>query len=156
MSPVLATAIDIAVIALLAVTIAYCWRLHARLATIRRGRDEMKKVTDDFAQATANAELAVRGMKAAAREDGEKLQDKLREAQALVDELNFMLGAGSDLAERLERAVDARNEAAPAGADPAEGAKTAGDRAANGADRKAEGPVSRAESELKSALERMR
>jgi len=151
MSPTLITAIDVAVIALLAVTIGYCWRLNRRLAAIRRGRDEMKRVTGDFAQATANAELAVRGMKAAADQDGQKLQDKIREAQALADELNFMLGAGSDLADRLERAVSARHES------PGEAA--AGETSARN-DGHGEGdaaaPASRAENELMSALEKMR
>jgi hypothetical protein len=99
--------LDIVLIALLAGNAIFCLLLHRRLSRLRDGAAELRDVLEDFSAATARAEAAVAGMKSGAGEEAAKLQDRMRDGQSLLEELQFMVESGGNLAARLERAIGA-------------------------------------------------
>ncbi len=91
MSPI--TLVIEAVLALmLGVCLFYFWRLDQRLAALRSGQDGVLRAAAELAQATAQAEAAVRSLRATAQEAGRDLQSRINDARATADRLG--LGAG--------------------------------------------------------------
>jgi hypothetical protein len=101
MSPTLAIALDLVMVGLLAATIAYAIILNRQIVRLREGRGEMAELIVGLNEAMAKAETGVRGMKKTAAETGEDLQRTVAKAQALRDELHFMIEAADGLANRL-------------------------------------------------------
>jgi hypothetical protein len=77
---------------LLAACLFYFWRLDRKLAALRTGQDGVRAAAAELAQATAQAEAAVRSMRASAQEAGRDLQARINDARATADRLG--LGAG--------------------------------------------------------------
>jgi hypothetical protein len=97
--------LDILVIALLGATIFYAAILSRRLAQLRGDRGELQSAVRALAEAAAKAESSVKGLRNSADEAGGKLQKQIDRAQALRDELTFLVDAGEHLANRLEQAA---------------------------------------------------
>jgi hypothetical protein len=102
MSPI-AFAIEIVLALMLAVCLVYFWRLDRKLQALRSGQDGALAAAAELAQATAQAEAAVRALRATASETGRDLQARINDARATADRLG--LGAGrlrssADLAAR--------------------------------------------------------
>lgn len=117
--------LDIVVSVLMIATIAYATRLNARLAALRKNRDDLARTVVGFNEATLRAESSIPKLRKAADEAGHSLQDRVEKAQSLRDDLAFMIERADTMANRLENAVrsarvegTARNgsEAAPAAA----------------------------------------
>jgi len=70
----------------------YFWRLDRRLQALRTGQDGVLRAAAELAQATAQAEAAVRSLRATAQEAGRDLQSRINDARATADRLG--LGAG--------------------------------------------------------------
>ncbi|MBY0563432.1 MAG: hypothetical protein K2P58_04515 [Hyphomonadaceae bacterium] len=70
----------------------YFWRLDQRLKALRSGQDGVLRAAAELAQATAQAESAVRSLRATAQEAGRDLQARINDARATADRLG--LGAG--------------------------------------------------------------
>lgn len=124
--------LDILVIALLGATIFYAATLSRRLAQLRGDRGELQSAVRALAEAAAKAEASVKGLRNSADEAGGKLQKQIDRAQALRDELTFLVDAGEHLADRLEQAATQaggerrrQGKAAEADTGPAEEAKAA-------------------------------
>lgn len=88
--------------ALLGVTIFYCTLVNRRLAALRSGKDELKKVVEDLTVATTSAQMNIERLKEAGKEVVFTLEDDVRKGRALSDELSLMIEAGNNLANRLE------------------------------------------------------
>lgn len=102
MSPI-AFAIEVVLALMLAVCLVYFWRLDRKLQALRSGQDGALAAAAELAQATAQAEAAVRALRATASETGRDLQARINDARATADRLG--LGAGrlrssADLAAR--------------------------------------------------------
>ena len=102
MSPI-AFAIEIVLALMLAVCLVYFWRLDRKLQALRSGQDGALAAAAELAQATAQAEAAVRALRVTASETGRDLQARINDARATADRLG--LGAGrlrssADLAAR--------------------------------------------------------
>jgi hypothetical protein len=91
MSPI-AFAIEIVLALMLAVCLVYFWRLDRKLQALRSGQDGALAAAAELAQATAQAEAAVRALRATASETGRDLQARINDARATADRLG--LGAG--------------------------------------------------------------
>lgn len=91
MSPV-TLVIEIVLALMLAACLYYFWRLDRRLNALRSGQDGVLKAAAELAQATAQAEAAVRSLRATASEAGRDLQSRINDARATADRLG--LGAG--------------------------------------------------------------
>lgn len=91
MSPI-TLAIEVVLALMLAACLYYFWRLDKRLIALRSGQDGALKAAAELAQATAQAEAAVRAMRATAQDAGRDLQARIEQARATADRLG--LGAG--------------------------------------------------------------
>lgn len=98
MSPI-TLAVEIVLALMLAACLFYFWRLDRELQALRSGQDGVLAAAAELAQATAQAEAAVRALRAAAQESGRDLQARINDARATADRLG--LGAG-----RLRSATD--------------------------------------------------
>lgn len=77
---------------MLAVCLFYFWRLDQKLQALKNGQDGALRAAAELAQATAQAEAAVRAMRATAQDAGRDLQARINDARATADRLG--LGAG--------------------------------------------------------------
>jgi hypothetical protein len=91
MSPI-AFAIEIVLALMLAVCLIYFWRLDRKLQALRSGQDGALAAAAELAQATAQAEAAVRALRATASETGRDLQARINDARNTAERLG--LGAG--------------------------------------------------------------
>ncbi|MEO5338608.1 MAG: DUF6468 domain-containing protein [Magnetospirillum sp. WYHS-4] len=109
---VFALLLDILVAVLLAVTIVYSVILNRRLGVLRQDKAELERVAATFGEATRRAEDSIGRL----RDMADTLQEQIKKAQALRDDLAFLMDRGGATADRLEDAVrSARKESAPAG-----------------------------------------
>lgn len=102
--------IDVVVIAMLGATIFYALRLERRLANMRTAQSSLADVIRELNSSAARAEAGIHGLKSAAISSGQMLDDKIKRARALNDELALLLESGERLGQRLE---SARPQAAP-------------------------------------------
>lgn len=106
---------DLVISGLLVATIVYAVILNNRLAALRSNKEELAKLITEFNDATVRAEASIPRLKKAAEEARQSLQDRVEKAQALKDDLSFMIERGDSMANRLESSVRlARGETRPA------------------------------------------
>ncbi|MBL8631241.1 MAG: hypothetical protein JNM81_16525 [Rhodospirillaceae bacterium] len=109
----LETILNLLVIALLIPTIIFAVILNRRLSALRKSRDELAKVVANFNDATLRAEAGIPKLKKATNEASMALKDRVEKAQALRDDLAFMIERAEEMAGKLETGVRvARSEAA--------------------------------------------
>ncbi len=118
--------LDLGIILLLAVVIVYTALLNRRLATLRDSKAEFEQLFSGFSQATGKAETGLTAMRETAADSGKLLDDRIKSARGLVEDLTFLLERGEAQAGRLETAISR-------GRDRAAGTPTAEARSALGA-----------------------
>ena len=91
MSPI-SIALEIVLAIMLAACLYSFWRLDKKLSQLRSGQDGVRAAAMELAQATVQAENAVRAMRATAQDAGRDLQARINDARATADRLG--LGAG--------------------------------------------------------------
>ncbi len=96
-------ALDVLVAVLLVITIGYAMVLNRRLGRLRRDKSELEKLAATFGQATARAEESIGNLKKTA----DALKGRIDNAQALRDDLAFLIDRGGSAADRLEETVRA-------------------------------------------------
>src|SRR3989339_1466896 len=106
MSIILSIALDLTIVVLLATMIFFSVKLSAGLKAFRESRGELSSLLGKLSVSIAQAEQAVSGMRNAAKESGNELQDVINKAISLSDELQFINEAGNNLAKRLENLAD--------------------------------------------------
>ena len=106
--------LELIVVALLVITIAYCVPLHRRLGTLRMAQDEMKEFIASFNEATARAESSVTHLRAAASESARALEPRIDTANTLVGDLDMLTHRAGKLANRLENTSTPVSGAKPA------------------------------------------
>ena len=102
--------IDAVVVILLAATIYYAFRLDRRLQGMRNVQAELANVIRELNTAAARAEAGIQGLKAAANSTGQQLEEKIRNARIVGDELAILLKTS----ERSGRVAEAYRPSAPA------------------------------------------
>ena len=108
--------IDLSVAGLLAVAILYAIRLNRTLESLREGKAELATLIGRFDEAAAHAERSVARLGQSTMDQGKILNAAITEAQALRDELAFMLERGDTVAERIATLTPARPAPAPVSA----------------------------------------
>ncbi|MFQ5784692.1 MAG: DUF6468 domain-containing protein [Alphaproteobacteria bacterium] len=93
--------LDGVIVVLLAATIAYCVILNRRLGELRGGHAEFIKLVESFNAATERAETSIAGLREASAEKGGILDQRIEAAQALCDDLSFLVERGERVADRL-------------------------------------------------------
>jgi len=93
---------------LLAATLVYCIVLERRLAAVRKGQDGLKRIIGDLNGAIAGAGASIRALKSAAADAADTLDERLKRARALSDELSLITNSGERIAQRFDRAAPAQ------------------------------------------------
>ncbi|MCR9072056.1 MAG: DUF6468 domain-containing protein [Alphaproteobacteria bacterium] len=112
----LALILDSALIVLLLATIVYAMVLHRRLAMLRSEKEGLEVFLERMSQATAKADASLKGIRQTAEETQAMLNEPVVRAQALRDELLFLIERADGTAERLAGATSGKPQ--PAAADP--------------------------------------
>ena len=110
----LGLAVELALTALLAVTLIYCIVLERRLAAVRKGQEGLKSTIAELNAAIVNAGASMRALKASAAGAAETLDERMARARAAIDELSLLTASGERIAERFDRASSAQAAAARA------------------------------------------
>ena len=106
--------LDILVAVLLVVTIGYAVVLNKRLGSLRGDREELERLARGFIETTERAETGIGEL----RSMTDILDERIKRAESLRDDLLFLMERGNSAADRLEVVVrDARDQ------DPVVGAK---------------------------------
>lgn len=104
---------DVILLAALGVVMYRAWQLSRQFAEMQANRTAFEQLIQALNIATQRAEGAIMGLREAATESADALQNKINAARALSDELEIMVQAGDSLAERLQN-IAAKNRAAAA------------------------------------------
>ena len=95
-----------AVAALLLVAAVLMWRVDSKLRALKSGQDGVREAVVALDDATDRARASMAALQRATRESGERLEDQVRDARQLADELR-LLTSGAD------RRADAMTRGAP-------------------------------------------
>jgi hypothetical protein len=101
----IAMALELILTLLLAATLGYCILLERRLAAVRKGQDGLQTMIGELNAAIAGAGASLRALKSAAASAAETLDDRLKRARAVADELAVVSSSGERIAQRFDRAV---------------------------------------------------
>ena len=93
--------LDIFVAVLLIVMIGYAVTLNKRLGTLRRDKEELQKLALSFGDATLRAEDSTVQLRATI----DVLQERIKKAESLRDDLVFLVERGNGTADALEELV---------------------------------------------------
>lgn len=97
----LALILDVLLILLLLATIVYAMVLHRRLSMLRSEKEGLETFLERMNQATAKADASLKGIRQTAEQAQALLNDPMMKAQALRDELLFLIERADGSAERL-------------------------------------------------------
>lgn len=97
--------VNFVIIIMLFVMIIYCIILNRRLKAFRTIKDEMADIIHQLNTSTAHAQKSILDFKSIVVAEEGKLTKKLKEASAMVDELDMINQTGSNLADRIEKGL---------------------------------------------------
>lgn len=97
----LALILDVLLIILLLATIVYAMVLHRRLSMLRSEKEGLETFLERMNQATAKADASLKGIRETAEQAQALMNDPMVKAQALRDELLFLIERADGSAERL-------------------------------------------------------
>lgn len=100
-----ALSLDIAIIALLLITLGSGFRLRGALRTFRVDSHEFQPLIEALDKAADRAEAALGGLRDVTDRAQGKLGDETASAQRLLDELTFMTKRADQLAEQLDDGI---------------------------------------------------
>ena len=103
--------INIFVILLLLITLGYIWKLNRNLSILRRNQESMFSLAQTLDDASTKAANAVSGLKNAAAETADMLENVVNEAKKAKEDLSFLNEKADNLATRLESAAYAAQKA---------------------------------------------
>lgn len=90
------------VIALLGATIFYASRLERKLEAMRAAQTALGDVIRELNKAAARAEAGIQGLRTTAETSGQSLDDKIKRARSIGDELGLLVQAGQRLGQRFD------------------------------------------------------
>ncbi len=134
--------LDILIAILLIATIAYAVMLNRRLSQLRQDQSELETLANQFNDATLRAEESIHKLTGSADDMKRDVQDTLRKAEALRDDLNFLIERAGVSADKLEEKVR-NNRPEP----PAYSGKKVKDTVVPSGKDKPQAPVQQAEKE---------
>lgn len=95
-------AIDLVFVSLLVTTIVFAFRLERRLSSLRGTKEQLAAVIGELNAAATRAEAGIRGLKNAAETAGASLEDRVKRARSLNDDLAVLVQSGQRVAQKLE------------------------------------------------------
>ena len=106
--------LDGLLVVLLLLMIGYAFVLNRRLSTLRTDRADLEVFINRFNDATDKANASLKGLRGAAESNVALVKDASDKAQALRDELAFLVERADGSAERLAKASARSDTPAPA------------------------------------------
>lgn len=100
-------AVQIAVIGLLAATLPMAWRLDRMLRALRADRAALDQGAAGLAEASRHAEAALMRLRATTELAGRQVAERVAGAEAIREDLRYLVERSEALADRLEGAVQA-------------------------------------------------
>ncbi len=100
--------LDLFVAVLLVITIAFAVVLNKRLGKLRGDRKALEKLAETFGESTSRAEEGINTL----QQTTDVLQQRLEKAQALKDDLAYLIERGDRSADNLENLVRATRDTA--------------------------------------------
>jgi hypothetical protein len=94
--------LNLLIIVLLAVTIAYCWALNRRIRILQDGKSELAQLLKHFDESTQRASESIIALQTASKKIGENIQFRVEKANYMLDDLNYAIERGSKLVNQLE------------------------------------------------------
>lgn len=101
----MALVLDILIAVLLIATLVYAFMLNRRLNDLRKDRAHLEAVVIAFRDATATAEASIQKLKNYSDKAAHGVDEVLGRAQAVKDDLSFLIERANGLADRLEDGV---------------------------------------------------
>ena len=98
--------LDSVIVVLLVLTITYAARLNQRLSQLRGDKKELQELAKTFADATTKAEAGIKNLKVSSS----ALQAEVEKAQALRDDLDYLIQRGSKAADSMVDNVSKKNQ----------------------------------------------
>jgi Domain of unknown function (DUF6468) len=98
--------IDLLLITFLAICIYYCTVLNKRINELQNSRNEFNKMIKEFDLAIVRAESSINDLTKLSKETSAKIHKVTEKAQFILNDMTFMNDMGSDVANRLEKAID--------------------------------------------------
>jgi outer membrane murein-binding lipoprotein Lpp len=110
--------VELALAALLGVTVIYCALLERKLKVLRSDQDGLKTTIVELSNAISAAGASMRALKSAAAEASQTLETQISRARGLIDELALVNASGERLATRIEGGITGATSRAPGFAQP--------------------------------------
>src|ERR1700733_4725976 len=95
-------ALNILIVALLVVTIGYCWLLNRRIRVLQDSKSELAQLLKHFDESTQRASESIIALQVASKKIGENIQFRIDKANYLMDDLSFMIDRGNKLTNQME------------------------------------------------------
>lgn len=99
------TILDLSILALLAGTVFYALRLSAQLKVLKDSKSDLEQLVSNLSINISRAHEAIQEMQDVAGTSGQELQDLIRDAQDLSQELQIITESGNNMADRIENAA---------------------------------------------------
>ena len=109
MSEFASLALNVVILCALGAAIFYAFTLSRQLKSLQADRKALEGLIAALNIASSKAELGAKSLKTAAGEGAEMLQKKINAARAMSEELEIIVEAGDNLAERLSRLPQQRH-----------------------------------------------
>lgn len=97
--------LDTIIAMLLFVTVIYCIRLSKKIAIIHEGKEELRQFIQEFNQAIVRAEDNISQLRQLGGETNEKLQEHVKNARFLANDLSFLMEKGQKISHSLEHNI---------------------------------------------------
>lgn len=104
--------LEIALTLLLLVTLGYCVVLERRLAAVNKGQQALGNTVRELNYAIERAGTALSSLRSASGSVVAELNDRVKSARSLADELSLLTASGERIAERFDRAISAKQAGA--------------------------------------------
>lgn len=101
----LSVALDVLVAALLVAVLVYAVILNRKLGGLREHKAELEKLLAGFDESTKRAESSVKTLKSSAEQQMKALQQPVQRAEAMRDELAFLVKRADEVADRLSNGI---------------------------------------------------
>lgn len=125
---VLEWAVQITVIGLLGATLPMAWRLDRMLRAVRADRVALQQGADGLGEASRQAEAALMRLRATSELAGRQVAERVAGAEAIREDLRYLVERAESLADRLEAAVQQARPLAGAATPAAQSVRSEAER----------------------------
>lgn len=94
--------VNVVIIALLVVTIGYCWVLNRRIKILQDSKGELAQLLKHFDDSTKRASESIMALQTASKKIGESMQIRAEKASYLLDDLAFTIEKAEKINNQLE------------------------------------------------------